>query len=178
MAKLTNHKQEKFCLNYLKDPSHEGRAYTRAGYKAKGKVASAAACRLLKNVNIKKRLEELNGKVERSAIMSRQESLELATRIARGSVITNFITTEGKTVSLDEMSNLEAAVAIQSVEVVDVKLGKKDMKTVKKFKLRDPLNAVEFIAKMEGWLAPEKQQHSFDKIEDLPDDQLERLAED
>lgn len=63
MSKKLTPKQERFCLEYLKD-LNATQAYIRAGYKVKESVASVNASRLLANAKISARVEQL--KAERS----------------------------------------------------------------------------------------------------------------
>ena len=58
MAAVANAKRERFCQEYLVD-LNAGRAYERAGYKARGRVADAAASRLLADVSVAARIAEL-----------------------------------------------------------------------------------------------------------------------
>lgn len=65
MPDLDNASHERFCQEYIVD-LNGGRAYERAGYKARGNAAEVAASRLLRNVQVKARLAELqNERAER-----------------------------------------------------------------------------------------------------------------
>ena len=55
---LPNDRHERFANEYLVD-LNAGRAYERAGYKAGGRTADAAAARLLANVNVQGRIAAL-----------------------------------------------------------------------------------------------------------------------
>ena len=76
-----NPRHKKFCENLASGMSHTA-AYSAAGYKSSGTVASAAASRLLKDVNVKRYLKQLNDKAETEAVLSVQARKELLSRIA------------------------------------------------------------------------------------------------
>ena len=67
MAKLDNPQQERFCREYVIDVTNQAAAAVRAGYSAK--TAASQASRLLKNVNVKARVAELQAEAaERSEV--------------------------------------------------------------------------------------------------------------
>ncbi len=57
MAELDNPRRESFCREYVIDVTNQAAAAVRAGYSAK--TAAQQASRLLKNVNVKERIAEL-----------------------------------------------------------------------------------------------------------------------
>ncbi len=83
MPSLTNVQHERFCQELLKGNTIGG-AYIAAGYKAKSNsIASAAGNRLLKNVKISARLEELRGKAADKAVLDRAWVIDRLMRNAR-----------------------------------------------------------------------------------------------
>lgn len=83
MATELSIKQEAFCLHYAKT-GNATEAYKEAGYKAKteGAVYSAAN-RLLKNVKVQKRLQELAEELASDKIASIREIQEYLTSVMR-----------------------------------------------------------------------------------------------
>jgi phage terminase small subunit len=72
-ATQLNHKQERFCQEYLKDQNGT-QAATRAGYSEK--TANEQASRLLANVNIKARIAELMAPIAEAAGITLSEHLK------------------------------------------------------------------------------------------------------
>lgn len=76
-------RQEKFCLKYA-ELGNAGKAYQNAGYKCRNDAsAEAAACRLLRNVNVQERLAELAEEAKSNAIADIREMQEALTLIIR-----------------------------------------------------------------------------------------------
>lgn len=87
---LDNPKWEKFCQAYAQD-GNAAAAYRAAGYTAKNTAsASAAAVRLLNNVKVQERIQELTEEArmiaEKSAIADIREIRETMTAILRGEI--------------------------------------------------------------------------------------------
>lgn len=82
-----NEKQEKFCLNFRKFGGNKTLAAIKAGYSKD--TASAQASRLLKNVNVQKRIKELADDAARKTIMDTVERQEQLTKIARDQTAEN-----------------------------------------------------------------------------------------
>lgn len=75
--------REAFCLAYAQC-GNATQAYKQAGYKVKSDdVARRSASRLLTNVDIQARLQEIHGEVESEKIMGPKEMQERLTAIAR-----------------------------------------------------------------------------------------------
>ena len=75
--------QEKFCVEFVRC-GNATEAYKAAGYKAKtDKAASTVAARLLGNVGIQQRIEELRREMDSRKIMDAAERRELLTQFAR-----------------------------------------------------------------------------------------------
>lgn len=75
MPALENPRHEKFAQGLAQGMS-AGEAYRQAGYDAKGNAAEAAASRLLKNVKVHSRVEELKNRAAASVQISREWVLE------------------------------------------------------------------------------------------------------
>lgn len=76
-------KQEAFCMAYAKH-GNATQAYKDAGYSAKTeKAAGASAARLLRNVSIQERLQEIRQKIESEKIMGPKEMQQRLTEIIR-----------------------------------------------------------------------------------------------
>ena len=72
MAALQNLQHEKFVQELVRGKG-QGEAYLAAGYKAKSvAVASAAATRLLKDVKVQARLEELKAQAVERTVLTKQ----------------------------------------------------------------------------------------------------------
>lgn len=80
MGKLRD-KQERFCLEYIKDYNGQ-QAAIRAGYSKTS--ARSTASELLTYPNVQKRIQQLNSRVEKKAICTAQEIREILSNIARG----------------------------------------------------------------------------------------------
>ena len=76
-----NPRQKKFVKLWMSGiPA--GRAYEQAGYEMTGDAADMAASRLIRNDKVKKYIDKMNEKTEKSTILSITERKELLTRIA------------------------------------------------------------------------------------------------
>lgn len=83
MPPLENVKQEAFCLHYAKT-GNATESYTKAGYKAKNdNVAAVSAARLLRNVKVMERLQELADEVRSEKIADITEIQEYLTSVMR-----------------------------------------------------------------------------------------------
>ena len=85
-------RQEKFCVEYLID-LNATQAAIRAGYSKK--TAEALASRLLRNVNIRGRIKELQDKVFEDGMMSAAEALWRLSKAGRGELKEEVVVTEG-----------------------------------------------------------------------------------
>lgn len=84
-------RQEKFCVEYLID-LNATQAAIRAGYSKR--TAEALASRLLRNVNIRGRIKELQDKVFEDGMMSAAEALWRLSKAGRGE-LKEVVVTEG-----------------------------------------------------------------------------------
>lgn len=85
-------RQEKFCIEYLID-LNATQAAIRAGYSKR--TAEALASRLLRNVNIRGRIKELQDKVFEDGMMSAAEALWRLSKAGRGELKEEVVVTEG-----------------------------------------------------------------------------------
>jgi phage terminase small subunit len=81
MNKPLNPRQESFCA-FIAAGSSAGRAYEKAGYMSQGNVADSAAERLLRNVEIKKRVAELRKPVTKKLLLTKDRKREILRDIA------------------------------------------------------------------------------------------------
>jgi phage terminase small subunit len=92
---LLNVKQEAFCLHYAKT-GNATESYKKAGYTAKTEYAVySAANRLLKNVKVKARLQELADEIASEKIADIKEIHEYLTSVIRGETTDDVVVTEG-----------------------------------------------------------------------------------
>ena len=88
-------KQKRFCDEYLID-CNATRAYKVAYPNVKkDEAASAAAARLLRNVNVKNYIDEQLEKIESDKIADAQEVMEYLTSVLRGEAKSSEIVVEG-----------------------------------------------------------------------------------
>ena len=85
-------RQEKFCIEYLIE-LNATQAAIRAGYSKR--TAEALASRLLRNVNIRSRIKELQDKVFEDGMMSAAEALWRLSKAGRGELKEEVVVTEG-----------------------------------------------------------------------------------
>ena len=124
---LLNIRQEAFCLHYAKS-GNATESYKAAGYKPKNdNAANAAAIRLLGNVKVKSRLDELAKEIASDKIANVQEIQERLTAILRQQQSEEQIVVTGTGEGISIASKME-----------------------KKPQLRDVLKAAELLAKMQG----------------------------
>jgi hypothetical protein len=121
MPALKNLQHEKFVQELVKGSS-QGDAYLSAGYKAKSvAVASAAATRLLNDVKICARLEELKKKAEDKTVLSRSWVLErLMENVHRAMTAIAVTDREGETTG---EYKYEGSVANKALELLGKEIG-------------------------------------------------------
>lgn len=89
-------KQEAFCMHYAKT-GNAVESYYIAGYKSKNeKSAKASASRMLTNVNLQKRLQEIAEEVKTDKIADVQEIQEFLTSVMRREKQENVVVTVSK----------------------------------------------------------------------------------
>jgi len=130
-------------------------AYQEA-YQTKRTNAAVAGPILEKKAHVAKRIQDLKDKIARKNILTRQQGLELLTKIALGD-LTDIIGEDGE-IETKALKKLGPALGAYSTS--DSRYGKN-----RAAKLLDPIKAIERIAKIEGWDAPiqhQVEQVSFD----------------
>ncbi len=161
-------KQERFCLAYL-ETGNASEAYRRA-YDAENMKPStihSRAYELLDNSEIAARLEELNRSAVTSAVMSRTEALEKLSALARTD-LKDLVEFGEYELGSDPESGapiIQTSWRIKSSALQDpVKMaaiseltaGKEGIK----IKTHSPLTAIQQLAKMQGWEAAQKFEHT------------------
>lgn len=92
---LLNVKQEAFCLHYAKT-GNATESYKIAGYNCKNDaVVAASAVRLLNQVKVKARLQELADQMATEKIADIREIHEYLTSVIRGETTEDVVVTEG-----------------------------------------------------------------------------------
>ena len=95
IAVLSNPKWEAFCLHYAKT-GNASEAYRNAGYETKNPRSVYSNCnRLLKNDDIKGRIQELLEEMASEKIADIREIHEMLTSILRGETTDDVVVTEG-----------------------------------------------------------------------------------
>lgn len=93
-------KQRKFVAEYVKT-GNATQSYINAGYKVKSeKSANAAACQILRNIKVKKAINEKMAEIESHKIMDAVEYLQTLTSIARGETTEEQLANNGDVVTL------------------------------------------------------------------------------
>ena len=158
MPILKDQREELFCQGIAKGMTQDA-AYFAAGFSGKNQnVASASASRMLKRVRISARVDELKGKVAEKTEISMERLAEELRRIAL-SDIRDVVTFGPDGVRLKEGVTLTPAQAAMIAEVSETDKGQR-------VKLHAKLDAIDKLAKMFGYYAPEKVSLSM-KLEDL-----------
>lgn len=93
-------KQRKFVAEYVKT-GNATQSYINAGYKVKSeKSANAAASQILRNIKVKKAINEKMAEIESHKIMDAVEYLQTLTSIARGETTEEQLANNGDVVTL------------------------------------------------------------------------------
>jgi phage terminase small subunit len=159
-------KQEKFCLAYLKT-GNASEAY-RLSYDAenmKSETVNRNAKALLDNSKIAARLQELNASAVTDAVMTRQEALERLSNFARTD-LTDLV--EFGSYEIGEQDGhpvIQAAWKIKDSVLQDQQkmAAISELAATKdgiKVKTHSPLQAIQQLAKMQGWESATKHELS------------------
>ena len=167
ILKLTA-KQEAFCLAYL-ETGNASEAYRRAykPNKMTDKSVNEKASRMLAMVKIRSRLDELNAAAVSAAVMTRQEALERLSRFARID-LADLVEFGAHTVGHDEETGqpiIQSVWAIKNSVLQDPKklAAISELSATKdgiKIKTHSPLQAIQQLAKMQGWESATKHEVS------------------
>jgi len=155
-------KQERFIQEYLIDLNATA-AYQRAGYKATGDVAAAAASRLLSNVKVQDRIQRAQIQYAKRTEVTAENILRELGRIAFSDPRRLF-NADGSLKAVIELTDDDAA-CLASLEVLEEFAGRgEDRELVghtKKLKLWNKNNALELAGKHIGlFLNRHEHQHS------------------
>jgi phage terminase small subunit len=149
-------KQEAFCRAMITEPDQSA-AY-RAAYncqKATPKTINEMASKLLKNPKVAARVTALRAILADQAVMKEPEWRERLTKIARADV-RNMFDTHGNPIEIPNLPENEAA-AVAGFEFTEEYEGKGESRqavgVTKKFKLVDPLRALEVLGKAYGFMS-------------------------
>jgi len=158
---MLNQRQIKFCEQYSIH-GNATKAAEEAGYSKK--TAYSIGQRLLKNVEIKKYIRNLQQKTTEALNITREEVTREMYRLGFSNV-QDFFDKDGNLKGLHELSP-NAAASISSIEIEEVReisKGRKKITTqIKKIKLWDKRGALDGLAKMLGYNAPEKKEVKVD----------------
>lgn len=105
MARLSNERHERFCIEYIRTLNAK-QSYMIVYPEANDRNAEVSGSRLLRNVKVRERIEELMARDTQGRIASAEEVLELLTQIARGETTEQIVTPKGKIVEAE--SNTQA----------------------------------------------------------------------
>ncbi len=152
MSKLTG-KQRAFVREYIKD-FNATQAAIRAGYSPR--CAGTIGTENMQKPLIREALADIQASTEKQSILTYEQACEILTRKALGTVA-DYRTPDGR---IDEEAlRTRNPEAVQALEMVQA--GSEDAPAlVTKFRLCDSIRAVELLAKLRGWNAPEKHEHA------------------
>ena len=144
------HKQAKFVLEFLKD-FNATQAAIRAGYSKK--TARSQGQRLLTYAAIRCKLQEIHEKTESEAIVGYVEACEILSRKARGKA-PDYFDEHGK-LNWDAMRKVNPE-AIAGIKTREKYCKGEAVAELTELKIWDGTRAIEILAKMRGYNAPEK----------------------
>ena len=147
-------KQKAFADAYLVD-FNASAAAKRAGYSLRS--AHVQGCNLLKKPKVQKYLQEQREKAHNAAIMTLEEAMERLSRLARRDV-SDYVDAGGH---FDTQGKDTYAISGMD-RVLD-----KDGDCILKVRMADPHRAIEQLAKLKGWNAPERHEHTITSFVDL-----------
>lgn len=139
-------RQEAFCRSML-TTENASEAYRQAGYKSKSRDVSANASRLLAQPHVASRIRQLRDKAAADGVAELSETLVCLSCIARANV-SDYLDENGR---LDPAKIASAGPELEAFQLVDTQHGQRIT-----IKLRDPIRAIERLAKMLGWDSPDK----------------------
>lgn len=136
--KLTE-RQDSFCVEYVKDYNAK-QAAIRAGYKEK--TAESQASRLLRNVKVVKRINELKAKTTEKALKTVEDIMHELQTIAFSDPTLYFSELNDHTMTLQDFKKLprELSAAIKKIKMSEGKAG-----IIVEFELYDKIKALEML---------------------------------
>jgi len=144
--------KEKIAADYYVLHGHKSNAY-RAGYGAKNMKPNTVGRRadeLFKRPRVAAYVEACRAKQTASNILTRDEALAILTDIAKGAKVSDLLGEDG------EISPAKVIASGYSLEAYEVIEGTLTTGRRSKVKVRNPIQAIERVAKMLGWDAAEK----------------------
>lgn len=149
MAKLNNDKHERFCQEYVKSLNIT-QSYIKAGYEEK--TARTAGSKLLTNLDIQERVEELQKHI---ALRNEVQASDIAKEFMKlgYSNIQDFIKEDGSLKNIAELPRHIAA-CIQTVKTKDIGGGKFETE----IKLFSKEKSLELLGKHIGWFEKDNEQ--------------------
>lgn len=163
-------KREAFTVEYLKD-FNATQAAIRAGYSVR--TACSQGERLLRNVDIQAAIQAHRDAAASEAIMTFEEACRRLTNIGRAD-LSDYIDENGN-VDWKELrqSNPQAVASVEHVTMGDGA-------ALRKFRLHNPVPAIERLARMQGWDAPDKHEITtppdYEQVRERFDKLVERRA--
>jgi phage terminase small subunit len=139
-----NDKQEKFCQLYFKT-NNATQSYLAAGYKVSPKVAESAASRLLSNVKVQKRIQQLRARAAKRFEISMDKLIEANARLAFASLKNSVEIKDGR-VKLKDDADLDQLDGLSFSESITDKGISKALSV----KLPDRIKALQELAKLTG----------------------------
>jgi phage terminase small subunit len=121
--------------------------------KQKTSTINRNAYRLFEHPNVKAYVDDLQAKSTSATIMARTEALEILSEIARGK-LSDYLNEYG---DFDTEKIAKSGYSLEALEIIE---GTENSAGRKKIKVRDPITAIDRIAKLEGW---DKQVDDADK---------------
>lgn len=153
MAKLKNVKHERFCQEYCK--SHNvTQSYIKAGYSKK--TAQAASSRLLSQVIIEHRIEELEERVSKKLEISAENIGREFMKIGFANV-KSFVNDNGTIKGLHELPD-ELTAAVSSIKTKTLKSAKNTSVIETELKFHSKERSLEALGKHIGWFEAHNEQ--------------------
>lgn len=167
-----------FAYEYFNNKGDGTNAAISAGYSKK--TAAQQATRLLKRVQVKKILEELNGKLENRAIVSKERLLAELEAIALFD-LRSIYDENGALLPIKQLSQ-SAGAAISGIEIMEEFDGTgKDrvhIGNTVKIKTSSKISAIDTYMDTMGWKAPKKVANTYpngEAVQPFSDDQVDKL---
>lgn len=167
MPPLDNPKHEAFA-QFLAKGNKATQAYALAGYTK----SPAAASRLLKDVNIVRRMKELQHAVSE---ISTIDSVRVVQELARVGLsdLGHFMNRDGSMKPVSEWTtDMTAAISSLEFETLPAKGRRKERTVVKKLRLWPKGEALNLIAKHLGMLVERSEQNVTHSYADMPEEEV------
>lgn len=162
MAKSLTILQQRFADIYfrMKEPN-QTQAYIKAGYKAKGKTAEQAACRLARNVKVRAYLNKLGAAVTKKTEINGAKVIAELAKVAFSNIQDYLTVCEDGEVFLKNFDDIEREkLAVVEYIKTSTTKNKDDSReyTTTQFKLHSKLNALEQLGKHFGIYGKDNEQ--------------------